>query len=171
MVENLLGAGGSGSSSSSGGLLGLLGLSLQEGLLLLSALTLLEQLAVGDDALDDRLGGDRVLRVVNLDIDISVLGELVRILTVGVVQRGSVSVDNNVNLVNLLQNLVADTVRSANNDLIDVLLGRKECEVNRMLIFKINDTLHLEPKLQLGGSRLTRQAKTERTRSWRFMRG
>jgi hypothetical protein len=47
-------------------------------------------------------------------------------LAVGVIQRGGVSVDNDVNLVNLLQNLVADTVRSTNNDLINVLLGRKE---------------------------------------------
>ena len=119
MEGNLLGSGGSGSSSS---LLSLLGFSLQEGLLLLSALTLLEQLAVGDDALDDGLGSDRVLGVVNLDIDVSLLGELVRVLAVSVVQRGGVSVDNNVNLVDLLQNLVADTVRSTDNDLINVLL-------------------------------------------------
>lgn len=110
---------GGGSSSS---LLSLLSLSLQESLLLLSALTLLEQLAVGDDALDDGLGGDRVLGVVNLDIDVSVLGELVRVLAVSVIQRGGVSVNNNVNLVDLLQNLVADTVRSADNDFINVLL-------------------------------------------------
>lgn len=110
--------GGSGSSSS---LLSLLSLSLQESLLFLSALTLLEQLAVGDDALDDRLGGDRVLGVVNLDIDVSLLGELVRVLAVSIVQRGGVSVDDNVNPVDLLQNLVADTVRSTDNDFINVL--------------------------------------------------
>lgn len=116
---NLLGSGGGGGSSSS--LLSLLGLSLQESLLLLSALTLLEQLAVSDDALDDGLGGDRVLGVVDLDIDVSLLGELVRVLAVSVVQRGGVSVNNNVNLVDLLQNLVANTVRSTDNDFINVL--------------------------------------------------
>ena len=77
-----------------------------------------------NDTVDNRLGGDGVLGVVDLDVDASVLGELVRILTVGIIQRRSVSVNNDIDLVDLLQNLIADTVRSTNNDLIDILLNK-----------------------------------------------
>lgn len=77
-----------------------------------------------NDTINNGLGSDRVLGVVDLDIDASVLGKLVGILAVHVVQGRSVSVDNNIDLVDLLQNLIADTVRSTNNDLIDILLSK-----------------------------------------------
>ena len=77
-----------------------------------------------NDTVDNRLGGDGVLGVVDLDVDASVLGKLVGVLAVHVVQGRSVSVDNNIDLVNLLQDLIADTVRSTNNDLIDILLNK-----------------------------------------------
>lgn len=108
-------------SSGGGGLLGSLGLALKGGLLLLAALAILVDFTVGDDAVDDGLGSDRVLGVVNLDVDAAVLGKLVRVLTVLVVEGGGVAVRNNVDLVNLLQNLLGHTVRGADHNLIDVL--------------------------------------------------
>lgn len=78
--------------------------------------------AVLNDTLNDAVGGDGRVGILNLNIDIAFLGQCIRVRAVEVGLGRGVAMCHEIDVVLLGQDFLGDTVGRSNDDLVDILI-------------------------------------------------